>query len=201
MKNIIVILVSAGAFLSGCAIGPLVGHETGRTVGRGHHELAGGVGETGFMAKWNYGITEDLDLGLHWESLSLGVRGKYAFINNRQSGWSLAGALGVGSSFGGDHVYADLIASRLAGRWEPYGTIRVVRVKSDPVKFQEKDTGKEIFIVQVEEFEYAQGMLGTRYWFTDHWSLSVEAGSLASMTSGFRVGDNAFASAGLGYRF
>lgn len=98
------------SLLSACAFGPLVTHETARTVGKGHHEVLGGYGNSGYVIKWNAGITDDIDIGLQLESLSLGIRGKYAFINNER-GFSVAAAAGIGSSIGGSHYYGDLLAS------------------------------------------------------------------------------------------
>src|SRR4051794_11386575 len=91
--------------LGGCAVGPLVSHETARTVGKGHNELVAGYGIAGYALKWNLGLDDSLDVGIHWESLSLGARAKYAFINGREHGWSLASALGAGLSIGGKHYY------------------------------------------------------------------------------------------------
>ncbi len=131
--------------LSGCAIGPLVSHETARTVGKSNHELIGGYGSAGYVLKWNVGLTENLDFGVHWEFLSIGIRAKYALVNGNNNGLSLAIAGGIGESIGGSHYYGDLMASYLSGKWEPYGTLRVVHVKNDPVEFRDKDTGPWIF--------------------------------------------------------
>lgn len=187
-------------FLSGCAVGPLVSHETARTVGDSNHELIGGYGQAGYVFKWNYGLTENLDLGLHWESLSIGIRAKYAFINNK-AGWSMASAFGNGASIGGSHYYLDVVGSYLTGSWEPYGTVRVVHVKLDPVEFRSKDTGQISFTIDRAEYDYGQLIVGTRYWLSDHWLFSIEASSLFSISSGFRAGNGVFGGASFGYRF
>lgn len=202
MKNSVVNLLLFGTFaLTGCALGPLVDHETARTVGVANHELIGGFGQAGFVFKWNYGLTENLDLGLHWESLSIGVKAKYAFINARDKGWSLAAALGTGSSVGGSHYYGDLMTSYLTGSWEPYGTLRLVHVKNDPLEFKDKDTGQVVFTIDRSEYEYGQVILGTRYWFNPHWLLSFEGASFFSSSAGFSVGKNSIIGAAFGYRF
>lgn len=198
MKKLL--LFVAIATLSGCAVGPLVSHETARTVGNSNHELIGGYGSAGYAVKWNYGLTENLDIGLHWETLSVGLRAKYAFINNK-TGWSLAGALGSGGSVGGSHYYGDIIGSYLTGFWEPYGTVRVVQVKNDPLEFRNKDTGQIDFTVPTSQFNYGQVILGTRYWFTPHWLLSIEASTLFTMTSGVKIGNGAIVGGSFGYRF
>jgi hypothetical protein len=185
----------------GCAVGPLVSHETARTVGHSHHELTGGYGQAGYALKWNYGLTDRLDWGLQWESLSIGIRGKYAVINGKNDGLSLALALGTGTSLGGSHVYGDIIASYLAGSWEPYTTMRIVHVTNDPLELSEKDTGKILFTVSKSEYIYGQFILGTRYWFNPHWLLSLEGSSLFSLSSGFEIESNLILGAALGYRF
>jgi hypothetical protein len=187
-------------FLSGCAVGPLVSHETARTVGNSNHEFVGGYGQAGYVLKWNYGLTENLDLGLHWESLSIGIRAKYSFINNT-SGWSIASAIGTGSSIGGSHYYGDIIGSYLTGDWEPYGTVRFVHVKNDPLEFKNQDTGLANFTIDSIEYDYGQFILGTRYWFTKHWLLSLETSSLFTISSGFNSANSIFAGASFGYRF
>lgn len=186
--------------LSACAVGPLVSHETARTVGNANHELIGGYGQAGYVVKWNYGITKDLDFGIHWESLSIGVRFKYAFINP-SAGFALAAAAGAGSSVGGEHYYGDLLASYKSGHWEPYGTVRIVHVKTDPVEFRDKDTGIFDFTVPSATYEYGQGILGTRFWFTENWLLSVEASTLFAITKGFEFSNGFFAGGAFGYRW
>jgi hypothetical protein len=190
----------ASLLFSGCAVGPLVSHETARTVGSSHHELMAGYGQAGYVFKWNYGLTQNLDFGLHFESLSVGVRAKYAFLNS-SSGWSFAAALGTGASIGGSHYYGDLIGSYLVGSWEPYGTLRAVHVTNDPLEFKDKDTGHVDFTVDKSEYDYGQFILGTRFWMTPHWLLSLEASTLFPISSGFRMGSTLLAGASFGYRF
>lgn len=201
MKNYLLFLyIVAVATFSGCAVGPLVSHETARTVGDSNHELIGGYGQAGYVIKWDYGLAENLDLGLHWESLSIGLRLKYAFIN-KKDGWSLATALGTGASIGGSHYYGDLIGSYVTGSWEPYGTLRVVHVKNDPLEFRDKNTGEVDVTVPGSKYNYGQFILGTRYWFTPHWLFSLEASSLFAMTSGLKFGNDVFVGGAFGYRF
>ena len=188
------------ATLSGCVIGPLVSHETARTVGESKHELMGGYGRAGYILKWNFGVAENLDFGLHWESLSIGVRAKYAFFNH-EAGWSLAAALGTGTSIGGSHYYGDVIGSYLQGPWEPYGTLRVVHVKNDPMEFKDTNTGQVAFTIPGSQYDYGQFILGTRYWMTPHWLFSLEASSLFAISSGLGIGSNLLVGGSFGYRF
>ncbi len=186
---------------SGCAVGPLFNHETARTVGNSNKELMGGFGSAGYLIKWTYGLSENLDLGIQWESWSLGLRAKYAFINQRESGWSLAAAAGTGFSIGGSHYYGDIIGSYLTGSWEPYATVRVVHVKHDPVKFKKEDNGLVDFTVHLPDYEYGQVLLGSRFWLNPHWILSLEMSSIFAITRGVAFNNFILLSASLGYRF
>lgn len=186
--------------VSGCAFGPLVSHETARTVGESHHEIVAGYGSPGYAFKWSFGLTKNWDVGVQYESLSLGIRTKYAFLNV-ENGFSLAAAFGVGSSVGGNHYYGDLLASYMTGSWEPYGTLRIVHVKTDPLDFKDESTGNLKFTIGSAQYDYGQFMLGTRYWFTKNWLLSIEASTLFGFTSDFKVADGFLASAAFGYRF
>lgn len=195
-----VLVIALNILLSACAIGPLVSHESARTVGRTNNELVGGYGNSGYIFKWNFGLADNLDLGLHWESFSIGLRVKYAFLNQSQ-GWSWAGALGVGESFGGNHYYGDIIGSYKADAWEPYGTVRLVHVKNDPLEIEYENTGIVDLTIGLREYNYGQFMLGTRYWFGPHWLLSLEASALRSFTSGVDFNDTIVVGAAFGYRF
>jgi hypothetical protein len=172
--------------LSACAVGPLVMHETARTVGQGHDELSGGYGTPGYVFKWSHGFSNNLDFGAQLESLSIGVRAKYAFVN-APHGWSFAGAGGIGESIGGSHYYGDLMASYMNETWEPYGGIRIVHAKTDPSDFKDENTGDVAFTVKSTQYTYGQYIIGARAWFDKKWFLSMEASSLFSMSSDFDI--------------
>jgi hypothetical protein len=185
---------------AGCAIGPLVSHETARTVGYTNSEVLGGYGVGGYVFKFNYGLAENLDFGLHWESLSVGLRLKYAFINGKENAWSFAGAAGLGSSIGGSHYYGDLTASYLFKQFEPYGTFRYVHVKNDPIEFKDKDTGTVDFTADFPDYDYGQAILGFRFWFDKHWLASLEASSLFAF-HGLTIGEGVLVGGAFGYHF
>lgn len=191
------ILICALFLLFTSCVGPMVSQETARTVGDQNIELSGGYGLMGFAFKASYGLTKDLDLGLQWEMLSIGIRAKYAIINNREGGFSLATALGTGYSFGGTHYYGDVMASYLTGRWEPYFTGRVTRVKIDAQDFRDEDTGDTMFTIDRDKFTYGLALVGTRYWFNNNCFMSAEAGATFPISSGYRV-DNGFIITGAG---
>lgn len=184
-------------FSSGCAIGPVQGGETARSVGKSNSEFVFGRGSLGYLIKWNYGLTEDLDFGVQFETFSTGIRLKYAFLN-RPSGLSLAAALGVGNSFDGNHRYGDFLASYFAGSWEPYTILRYVRVTVDPENLRFGD-GDIVFSADRREYGYLQGILGSRYWFDRHWALSLEAAGLGAL-EGVEV-SGIFWGASVGYLF
>ena len=194
MKKIVSVLF----FFAGC-IPPMAGHETGRTLGESQSELIGGLGAFGHVIKYNYGVTDYLDLGIHWETFSLGLRAKYSFINTPISGWSLAGALGAGSVSHGRYITGDVIGSYLSGDWEPYGFIRRSRVICNEVAAKDSKKLLHDFLVACEKKHYdrVQFTLGSKYWFSAKWFLSLETG---------RVFENSIApvsilSTSFGYKF
>ncbi len=188
-------------FLSGC-VGPMVMQETARTVGDGNSELSAAYSSgSQWAAKWNYGLTENWDLGLQLEGLSMGLRTKYSILNNHERGWSLATAFGAGASIGGSHYYFDLIASHLMGHWEPYTSFRVVHMKIDPVEFKDDQSGKTDFTIDLPDYNYGQYFLGTRYWFDKHWLLSLEGSLAFAIGKGIHFEKAVFVGAGAGYKF
>jgi hypothetical protein len=193
--SIYILMMSAG-----CAFGPITAHETARTVGEGHHEFAAGYGQTGGVVKWSYGLSENLDLGLQIESLSQGARIKYAFINNQSYGWSLASAVGAGVSWGGNHQYVDFLASYLAKSWEPYSMLRLVQVHMDSSDWKNAIGNVDIH-VDSTQYSYGQVFIGTRYWFTPKFFVSLEATNIFSISAGLSSSNNFLGGATLGYRF
>lgn len=169
-------------FTAGCAIGPLVSHETARTVGNGHHELSAGYARSAFVAKWNYGALRDLDVGFHLEMLSYGYRMKYAILNNHEQGFSLASAIGYGKSTNGIHYYLDLMGSFLHRPWEPYSTFRVVHVSGAEIEVRSANNNSSSvlsdFTIPSYNYYYGQAIVGTRYWMGPGWFLSLEASNL-----------------------
>lgn len=188
-------------YLCACAVGPLVSHETARTVGANKNEFVFGAGQAGAVLKWNTGLTQDLDLGAQFESLSLGLRLKYAFVNNDKQGFSFASALGTGASLGGSHYYVDFIGSYLNDKAEPYTTLRLVRVKNDPLEFKNKDTGAVNFTIGSSQYEYGQFILGTRIWLSQNWMMSLEASNIFAIGTGFSTNLPVLYGVAFGYRF
>ncbi len=199
MKKLNILLLPF-IFTTSCAVGPLMFHETARTVGDSNHELVGGAGQAGLLFKWNYGLSENLDLGIQFESLSLGLRAKYAFINSGENGFSLASGAGIGFSVGGSHYYGDLIGSYFFEKWEPYTGLRLVHAKNDDREIKSSNSALD-FTIEETQYNYGQITLGTKFWFSKSWVLSAEASSIFSKSSGFLVNSNVFAGLALGYKF
>lgn len=196
-------LIIAAAILmmaSGCAVGPLVNHEAARTVGEGKDEFVAGYGVTSYVLKWTRGISDNLDYSIQLEALSLGVKLKYAFINNPEKGFSLSGAAGYGASIGGNHYYVDISTGYLKKGWEPYTTLRIVRVDTDPMEFKDEDTGEVEFTIDQGDFTYGQYMLGLRYWMTERWLVSLEGSTLFGI-SNVKFGQNSIVGLAFGYKF
>lgn len=196
----LLLLISMLFILNSCAIGPLVQHETARTVGKSSHELIAGYGTAGHALKWNYGLGKNFDLGIHWESLSIGLRAKYAFMQSQDKGLAIASVLGTGSSLGGDHYYAELIFSYLTNKFEPYFSTRIVQVTNDPIEFRDKNTGELNFDIKESKYKYGQLIAGSRYWINPKLSLSFEASSIFVLQNTFGIDQHLLLSAALAYR-
>jgi len=183
--------IALGVLMAGCSIGPLYLHETASTVGKSKMDIATGYGDAGPVLKLNYGLTENLDIGYATEVYSTGIRAKYAFINGKEGEPSLATAAGAGVSPDGNHYYVDLIGGYQHGDWEPYGSLRYVRVNFDATTY---DSGFGDFKVDKSHSSYGQYFLGLRYWVTQRWFLSLEASQLS-------FNPHAIAGAAVGYRY
>lgn len=200
-SNILKFVFLALLFIQISCVGPLTSHETARTVGKSHSEVSGGIGNGGHVFKWTYGVMDHFDLGIQWETLSIGFRGKYSFINGKEKQWSYAAALGFGSSDWSRHQYGDLIASYLLNSWEPYTTFRIVHVSVDPIEMKDNYTNDIYYSSAASKYYYEQIILGTRYWFNPKWLMSLELSSLFSFGSDITISKNILIGVGVGYRF
>lgn len=179
MLKLLLILV----FVTTGCLAPLAIQETGRTLGEGYSEIVGGIGSPGHVLKFNYGVTENLDLGIQWESINLGLRAKYAFLNNPVAGWSVAGALAAGSVSLGNYYMADVIGSHLSGDWEPYAALRISRtICRETFEEKEKKSSDLLNIISCDKKFYDRGQLtiGSKYWLSGQWFLALELGTLFS---------------------
>ncbi len=164
--------------LASCAIGPLAYNETARTIGKGSHEISAGVDPLGYVVKYNYGITEKIDIGLQVETFSLGLKLKYAPVKNDIKGWSLGGALLAGSSIGGSYQGLDLSASYLYKKIEPYLNFRIINAEYNFNDWQEDGDSSIKFTNLLEDtYTYGQIFIGTRVKLNKKWALSFELSS------------------------
>lgn len=186
--------------LQSCAIGPLYHHESARTLGSGRHDVTVGAGKAGYTFKWNAGLLNFLDLGMHLESFSAGLKAKLGIINN-QEGFALSTGFGVGASIGGQYKLFDLNTSYKQGWFEPYLTLRYVSVTIDKDKIKDKDTGDLVFTFFDDKYEYYQPILGTLFWLGDKLHLSAELSMLHSKSNNMKLRNNFIYGASLGYRF
>jgi hypothetical protein len=100
------------ALLSSGCLAPLSNSFTARSLGKGKMGLDGGMlalvrqEDSVVLPAFAIaiGLSSDLDFGVQMESASLGVFGKYSFINNKERGFSLAGVLGAGAVASGSYA-------------------------------------------------------------------------------------------------
>ena len=202
MKNLVV-YVSILFFLllsTSCSIAPLKTPKTARALGKGHWEMDLGALPSSFSAY--RGFSENLDIGLTLEE-QLGVvvelSGKYAFLN-REEGSSLAIFGGV---FSGSALYGDNRGFRVGGLWsykrkwwELYlvSTYNSGRWKAGkPLDADEKDDLLIDFFYDYEgrrNYSYIQSSLGSNFWFTKKFALSINTTFLFNFESDGSDGDS-----------
>jgi len=110
--------------LSGC-VAPLSSNFTGRSLGKGKIGLdaeALPLGEEAVLPalKLAYGMTSDLDIGLQIELSTLGILGKYSFINSTENGFSSAALFSLGATANGMYAYTGPVLSYKMAFFEPY---------------------------------------------------------------------------------
>ena len=192
MRGLILALISM--LTVGCAVGPLMGHESARTVGRSANEVIVGAGVTYQLIKYTRGLTDDFDLGLQYEIETLSVRAKYALLNTPDEGVSLAVAATLGAGKNGRSAGGDLILS-YRRRWlEPYFIGRFTHVD-----FGERTDHRSLDVLTKYEpalhANYGQAMLGARFWTAPNWVLTVETSAV------LRSSTTLLASLSFGYHF
>lgn len=193
--------VVVAVVVSGCAIGPLLSHDVGRSMGDGNHDikLMGSTGELwGF--KYDYGLTDNFDIGFQWEALSAGIKLKYAWLNNQKSGMSIGTSLGTGTSFGGSYYNGALLLSYRSKYFEPFASVRYTKVESDETDLKDADTGELFVTIPSIEYDYTQAFVGTKIWFASWFGLSLEAGSFIA-SGDVKFDTNVFYSVALEFAF
>jgi len=120
------------------------------------------------------GLSSDFDLGVQIESASMGVFGKYSFINNKERGFSLAGVLGAGAVADGSYAYAGPVLSYKAKSFEPYLVGRL-----NYVHYGESEDLFEDILWEAGTYTYVQFTLGSIFWLTQSIGLNVEGSAFA----------------------
>lgn len=179
--------------VQGCAVAPLSNHVTARTNGAGESLLSAGstigVGDTGWLPslKYSIGLAENFDLGFQYEVIEYGVWGKYAFINNKGEGFSLALLGGTGLSFEGFYGYAGPVVSWKLGWFEPYLISRFNYVRFPQPKISIATIGE--FEVLPGTYRYFQHTLGFMVWPLDWLGAGLEASAFGTIHSPFVLRD------------
>ncbi len=163
---------------SGC-LAPLSNSFTARSLGAGKIGVDGGmsalvrredsVALPAFMIA--VGLSSDFDLGVQMESASIGVFGKYSFINNKERGFSLAGVLGAGAVASGSYAYAGPVLSYKSKAVEPYFVGRF-----NYVHYGESEN---ILDMEPGTYTYVQFTLGSIFWLNQSVGLNVEGSAFA----------------------
>lgn len=171
----IIAIVFLSVIVGGC-FGPLVSHDTARTVGNGKTSfkaIATNISSEYYGFKLDHGFGDNLDLGYSLETGSNGISAKYAFVNNAR-GSSFGAKVGYGSTFGGHYTLGSLLASYKGSNWEPYLNFQYVKVTIDEQDVKDSRTGDVFATTPKFDFNYTQAFIGTKYWFTPHFALSLE---------------------------
>ncbi|WP_186645433.1 hypothetical protein [Fluviispira vulneris] len=206
-----IVFLSPLFILSSC-LSSLTLNETGRTVGKGNHEISIATGVPYVYAiKWNYGLTENFDFGLKLESLTQSLRLKYALIQGNSVGsgaLAIAGGAGIGDGGKAQHYYGDVIGSVLGDSWEPYVAARAGYVHAEST-FQDSDSIHTFIFSSLNDiltgrtsYGYGQAFLGTRLWISKTTFLSLEGSYLFPIVEGKIQNEGGYtAGIALGFRF
>lgn len=207
MKNWIALSVFGLLLAQGCAVAPLSNHVTARTNGKGDSLLSAGstigVGDSGWLPslKYSIGLSEDFDIGFQYEVIEYGAWGKYALINNKGEGFSLAALGGAGLSFEGYYLYAGPVVSYKLDWFEPYFISRFNYVKFPAPKISIATIGE--FSVSPGIYRYFQHTLGFMTWPKDWLGFGLEASLFGTVSSPFilREKDRLLVSGNFSFRF
>jgi hypothetical protein len=163
---------------SGC-LAPLSNNFTARSLGTGKIGLDGGVlsvgGDIGAIPAFKIavGLASDFDLGIQYDSASIGVFGKYSFINNKEQGFSLAAVLGAGAVGDGFYAYGGPVLSYKGKSFEPYFAGRF-----NYVHYGESEDAFDDFQWEAGTYTYLQFTLGSIFWLNKSIGLNVEVSAL-----------------------
>ncbi len=194
MKFIRALVLSALlTVFTGCAVAPLSNHTTARTLGKGNSSLdAGstiGAGRQPWIPtlKYSLGLNDNLDFGASYEVISIGLWGKYAFINRKDTGFSLAALGGAGFSNTGEYLYLGPIFSYKTKHFEPFFISRFNYVRFEGYSSDLTSIGELSF--SNGTYRYLQNTVGNMFWFVDWFAFSTEASHFETLKTPFILGD------------
>lgn len=175
LLSIFILLLS-----SGCAFAPFSHLSTARTVGKGVYNFSGGVigsasgGISGGspVLKVDYGVFDNLDVGIHYEMINTGMVLKYAIYNKKEDGMSLAMTGGGGSIGNGGYWNVGPIASYKIGFFEPYAAIKLTRVTKEHTNFS--IIGFGTFQAPSNTFDFFYFTIGMMAWASDRVGILLE---------------------------
>lgn len=178
MKLIISLLIPI--FMSGCAVAPLLTQKSGRSLGKNNWVTELSVLPS-LGASLNYGVTEDLDIGVLIES-QLGtvysLYGKYSFVNNEKK-WSVAlgGGAFMGVGFGeSSGFFLGPIVSYKADSVEPYLNLRYNYVSWKPGILTSDEQSDSL--IKLSDwlsdinFSYVQADFGINFWVSEKFAIT-----------------------------
>lgn len=176
-------LVLSLLVLSGC-VAPLSSNFTGRSLVKGKIGLdaaAVHLGEEAWCpaAKLAYGMTSDVDIGLQVEFFTVGLFGKYSFINSTENGFSSAALFSLGATANGMYAYTGPVLSYKMDFVEPYfvGRYNYVRYNEDIEDIWFGDT-----IAEAGNYSYFQFTFGSILWINRRAGLSFELSTFSGTT-------------------
>ncbi len=173
--------------LTSCAL-PAVSPHSARTLGNGNWQLQGGLFPHNFSLTRGFG--ENFNLGLTLEATSAsvaGLRTQYAFVNNKEKGFSFAGYLEGFRTLESPYQqggHGGPVLSYKSGAFEPYlvGSYRFVywgkngceKAKRGSTKVDKDNPFKNFFETLIDEvigdtckkgsYDYGVATLGLNVW-------------------------------------
>lgn len=161
--------------LASCSIAPIGSTHSARSIGAGNSSFNVGYASSSFFTQYEYGVAQDLDLGLIFEFgdfTTTALHTKYSILNN-QSGKSWA----LEASYGGDETttfynVGSIHSYQFGQFFEVFFNFRynVVRLDDD-----EYDLGEEVGLIKLKHhrFHYYYMAYGFNFWMRQDLGLNI----------------------------
>lgn len=179
---------------TGCAMAPLSNHITARSTGKENSSLDLGTTIGNSRKPWlptikyTKGLGDNLDFGVQYEVVSIGLWSKYSFINRPERGFSFGALIGGGLSGTGYYGYLGPVVSYRFKRFEPYFISRFNHVRYEGTNVL-ASIGEISFANG--SYRYFQNTLGTMFWIFDWAALSLETNHFSTVRSPYVLNDRA----------